>query len=114
MGRSKGDADLTWRMIMARLGHFESEFLRFTTQVDVAIPEYGFAERQAGIAPEELFERTSCRDVSISWRDRHLLRLVPFQPIEERRKKKFIVVCPTAQNSCYQYGIRPALVRLST
>jgi S-formylglutathione hydrolase FrmB len=90
----------------------ESEILRFTTQVDIAIPQYGLSERRAGKSPEEYY----CSDnklpvmflyhggtgISSDW--------FRFSRIEELSDaKKFIVVCPTAQNSCYMnmaYGPR--------
>lgn len=98
---------------MARLQvHMESEFLRFTTQVDIAIPQYGFSDSKAGISPEDYYSEGNKLPVmflfhggtgiSSDW-----FRFTRIEELSE--SKKFIVVCPTAQNSCYTnmaYGPR--------
>jgi len=100
-------------MNMARLQiHMESEILRFTTQVDIAIPEYGFAERRAGVSPEEYYSEKNKLPVMFLYHGGTgtCSDWFRFSRIEElSEEKKFIVVCPTAQNSCYTnmaYGPR--------
>ena len=98
---------------MARLQiRMESEILRFTTQVDIAIPEYGFNEIKANIPPEEYYSEKNKLPVMFLYHGGSgtCSDWFRFSRIEElSEEKKFIVVCPTAQNSCYTnmaYGPR--------